>query len=129
MARFSQNSGGSGSGSALNYVQVAGGQATITSAPSSIIDLDITTTGKPVQISVTGEGSNASAGSWVRVNLFRDGVAIGNEMQIEASAVSENVPLQLTSLMMFLQEPTTTLLVLQKNLLATGSSVSLLVLL
>lgn len=92
MARFSQNSGGSGSGSALNYVQIAGGQATITSAPSSIIDLDITTTGKPVQISVTGEGSNATAGSWIRVNLFRDGVAIGNEIQIEASATSENVP-------------------------------------
>jgi hypothetical protein len=91
VARFS-STGGSGSGSALNYVQVVGGQATIASAPSSIIDLDITTTGKPVQISVTGEGSNASAGSWIRVNLFRDGVAIGNEIQIEASATSENVP-------------------------------------
>ena len=96
MARFTQNAGGSGSGSgsgsALNYVQVAGTQQTISSAPSTIVSLDITTTGSPVQISVTGEGSNASAGSWVRVNLFRDNTAIGNEIQVEASAVSENVP-------------------------------------
>lgn len=79
-------------GSELNYVQVIGTQQIISSAPNSIIDLDITTTGKPVQISVTGEGANTTPASWVRMNLFRDGVAIGNEMQIEASAVSENVP-------------------------------------
>jgi hypothetical protein len=91
MARFS-TTGGSGNGSALNYVQVAGAQQTISSAPNSIIDLDITTTGAPVQISVTGEGANASADSWVKMNLFRDGTAIGNEIQIEASAASENVP-------------------------------------
>jgi hypothetical protein len=91
MARFTQG-GGSGEGSALNYVQVAGQQVTVSSAPASIIDLDITTTGKPVQISVTGEGSNASAGSWVKINLFRGNTAIGNEIQIEASAISENVP-------------------------------------
>jgi len=91
MARFTQV-GGSGGGSALNYVQVAGTQQTISSAPSSIIDLNITTTGKPVQISVTGEGSNASASSWVKINLFRGNTAIGNTIQIEASAISENVP-------------------------------------
>jgi hypothetical protein len=91
MARFTQG-GGSGDGSALNYEQVAGTQQTVTSAPATIVSLDITTTGKPVQISVTGEGANASSGSWVRMNLFRNDVAIGNEIQIEASAVSENVP-------------------------------------
>jgi hypothetical protein len=92
MARFSQNSSSNNSSSALNYVQVAGTQQTISSAPSSIIDLNITTTGKPVQISVTGEGANASAGSWLRLNLFRDGVEIGNAIQLESSAASENVP-------------------------------------
>jgi hypothetical protein len=93
MARFSQGSGSSNNGgAALNYVQVVGTQQTISAAPNAFIDLDITTTGAPVQISVTGEGNNASASSWVRINLFRDNVAIGNEMQVEASAVSENVP-------------------------------------
>jgi len=91
MARFS-TTGGSGNGSALNYVQVAGTQQTISSAPNAIVDLDITTTGAPVQISVTGEGANASAGSWLRLNLFRDNVEIGNAIQMESSAASENVP-------------------------------------
>lgn len=94
MARFSQGSGSSNNGgAALNYVQVNGGtQQTISSAPSSIIDLTIITTGKPVQISVTGEGANANAGSWLRLNLFRDDVEIGNAIQMESSAASENVP-------------------------------------
>ena len=92
MARFTQNASSNNGGAALNYVQVAGTQQTISSAPNAIVDLDITTTGAPVQISVTGEGNNAAAGSWVRINLFRDNVAIGNEMQVEASSISENVP-------------------------------------
>jgi hypothetical protein len=93
MARFSQGSGSSNNGgAALNYVQVVGTQQTISSAPNSIVDLNITTTGKPVQISVTGEGANASAGSWLRLNLFRDNVEIGNAIQMESSAASENVP-------------------------------------
>jgi hypothetical protein len=91
MARFTQG-GGSGDGSALNYVQVAGTPQTISTAPNAIVDLNITTTGKPVQISVTGEGANASAGSWLRLNLFRDNVEIGNAIQMESSAASENVP-------------------------------------
>jgi hypothetical protein len=92
MARFSQGSGSSNNSAPLNYVQVAGAQQIISSAPNSIIDLNITTTGAPVQISVTGEGANASAGSWLRLNLFRDGVEIGNAIQLESSAASENVP-------------------------------------
>jgi hypothetical protein len=92
MARFSQGSGSSNNSAPLNYVQVAGSQQIISSAPNAIVDLDITTTGAPVQISVTGEGANASAGSWLRLNLFRDNVEIGNAIQLESSAASENVP-------------------------------------
>jgi hypothetical protein len=92
MARFTQNASSNNDASALNYVQVAGTQQIISSAPNAIVDLDITTTGKPVQISVTGEGANASAGSWLRLNLFRDNVEIGNAIQLESSAASENVP-------------------------------------
>jgi hypothetical protein len=92
MARFTGADGGNNGASALNYVQVAGTPQTISSAPNSIVDLNITTTGKPVQISVTGEGANANAGSWLRLNLFRDDVEIGNAIQMESSAASENVP-------------------------------------
>lgn len=91
MARFTQG-GGSGDGSALNYVQVESNQVTITTAPQDVVSLEITTTGKPVQVSITGEGANASAGSWVKMALFRDGTLIGQTIQIESSAASENVP-------------------------------------
>jgi hypothetical protein len=92
MARFTGAGSGNNGGAALNYVQVEGTPQTISSAPNSIVDLNITTTGAPVQISVTGEGANASAGSWLRLNLFRDNVEIGNAIQMESSAASENVP-------------------------------------
>lgn len=92
MARFTQG-GGSGDGSALNYVQNKVAQpVSVTGYPTTIASLTIVTTGKPVQISLTGEGANNQAASWVKLNIFRDGQAIGNEIQIEASAVSENVP-------------------------------------
>lgn len=91
MARFTQVAGGTGS--ALNYVQnKVSSPVPVTGWPTVIASLDITTTGKPVQISVTGEGANNQPGSWVRLNIFRDEQPIGNEIQIEASAVSENVP-------------------------------------
>jgi hypothetical protein len=92
MARFTQGGSSNNGGAALNYVQVAGTPQTISTAPNAIVDLDITTTGAPVQISVTGEGANASAGSWLRLNLFRDNTEIGNAIQMESSAASENVP-------------------------------------
>lgn len=92
MARFTQGGSSNNGGAELNYVQVVGTQQTISSAPNAIVDLNITTTGKPVQISVTGEGNNASAGSWVRVNLFRNNTAIGNAIQLESSSANENVP-------------------------------------
>ena len=92
MARFTQGGSSNFGGAELNYIQVVGTQQVISSAPNAIVDLDITTTGKAVQISVTGEGANASAGSWLRLNLFRDNVEIGNAIQLESSAVSENVP-------------------------------------
>ena len=92
MARFTQGGSSNFGGAELNYVQVVGTQQTISSAPSTVIDLDITTTGKAVQVSVTGEGANASAGSWLSLNLFRDNVEIGNAIQLESSAASENVP-------------------------------------
>jgi hypothetical protein len=79
-------------GSALNYVQVVSEQVTITTSPQDLISLTITTTGAPVQINLTGEGSNAAAGSWVKVALHRDGTLIGQTIQIESSEVSENVP-------------------------------------
>ena len=91
MARFTQG-GGSGDGSALNYQQTISEPVTITDSGQSITGVEIMLTGKPVQISVSGEAANDTAGSWIKVQLFRDSTAIGNAIQIESSAVSENVP-------------------------------------
>jgi hypothetical protein len=93
VARFTQGGGSSNNGgAALNYVQVEASQINITTSPQEVTSLTITTTGAPVQVGITGEGSNASAGSWVKLALYRDGTLIGQTIQIEASAVSENVP-------------------------------------
>lgn len=91
MARFTQNSGG-GTGSALNYQQNAGGSVTIADVGALITGVEMATTGKPVQISVTGEAANDTAGSWVIVQLHHNNQPIGNAIQLEASAISENVP-------------------------------------
>jgi hypothetical protein len=93
MARFSGTSGSSNNGgAALNYVQVEANQVNITTSPQEVASLTITTTGAPVQVGITGEGSNASAGSWVKLALYRGSTLIGQTIQIESSAISENVP-------------------------------------
>lgn len=91
MARFTQG-GGSGEGSALNYSQQAGTSVTVNDAGAVITGVEMMTTGKPVQISVTGEAANNTAGSWIIVQLHDSNTPIGNAIQLEASAVSENVP-------------------------------------
>jgi hypothetical protein len=84
--------GGLGQGSALNYQQNAGASVTISDVGALITGVEMMTTGKPVQISLTGEAANDTAGSWVVIQLHDSNVPIGNAIQIEASAVSENVP-------------------------------------
>jgi len=65
----------------------AGATGTVVTAPA------ITTTGKPVQIIVTGDANpNSGAGAWVRLQLFRDSTAIGKTVQAESSASNENIP-------------------------------------
>ena len=91
MARFTQG-GGSGDGSALNYQQNAGTSVTIADVGALITGVEMMTSGKPVQISVTGEAANDTAGSWVIIQLHESNTPIGNAIQLEASAVSENVP-------------------------------------
>jgi hypothetical protein len=78
--------------SAQNYVQTLGSQVTISTANSTVISQAITTTGKPVKITVTGDANPLTAGAWCRLRLYRDGTAIGNAVQAESSASNENCP-------------------------------------
>jgi hypothetical protein len=77
----------------INYVQTLGARVTgVTTTGVTIITGSITTTGKPVEITVTGDANPVAAGtSWTRLQLFRDNTGIGNIIQVENSA-NLNVP-------------------------------------
>jgi hypothetical protein len=74
-----------------NYVQVLGNKRTgINTVNTSIISGSITTTGNPVQIMVTGD-ANPITTAWARLQIYRDGSAIGAIVQVENSS-NLNVP-------------------------------------
>jgi hypothetical protein len=78
---------------AMNYAQTLGTkQSAISSAGTTIVSVSITTTGYPVQVTVTGDVENSSAGGWVTLQLYRGATAIGNIVHAEGSAGSENSP-------------------------------------
>ena len=51
-----------------------------------------TGTGSPIEITLTGDANPLVAGSWCRMQLYRDNTAIGLPIQAESSAANENVP-------------------------------------
>jgi hypothetical protein len=78
----------------INYTQVLGNQRSgLTADGTSIVSGSITTTGKPVQVIVTGDANPTSgAGLWAILRLYRDSTPIGNAVQVESSAANENIP-------------------------------------
>lgn len=86
-----------GTAGAMNYAQTVGTkQSGISSAGTTIVSVSITTSGYPVQVVVTGDVENNSAGGWTVLQLYRGSTAIGNPVHTEGSAGSENVPYALT---------------------------------
>ena len=76
----------------VNYVQKLGSRVTgVTSTGATIISENITTTGNPVQIMVTGDANPVNVASWARLQIFRNETAIGNIVQVENSS-NLNVP-------------------------------------
>ena len=76
----------------INYTQVLGNRRTgINSVGTSIISGSITTTGKPVQIMVTGDANPVGGTSFGRLQIYRDSNSIGNIIQVENSS-NLNVP-------------------------------------
>ena len=55
----------------LNYVIGADGQKTLSATGSTIQSATITTSGFPVQITITGDAEPAGAG-WHRLQIYRD---------------------------------------------------------
>jgi hypothetical protein len=78
---------------AMNYAQtLATRQTNISASGVTIVSASITTSGKPVQVIVTGDAENTAASGWIILQLFRGSTAIGNKIHVEASEASENVP-------------------------------------
>ena len=78
---------------AMNYAQtLATRQTNISASDVTIVSASITTSGKPVQVIVTGDAENTAASGWIILQLFRGSTAIGNKIHVEASEASENVP-------------------------------------
>jgi hypothetical protein len=82
---------------AMNYAQTqATKQSTISASGVTLVSASITTSGYPVQVLVTGDAENNSAGAWVQLQLYRGSTAIGKIIHVEGSAGSENIPYALT---------------------------------
>jgi hypothetical protein len=78
-----------------NYTQVLGNKiSNITTTGVSLISGSITTNGNPVQIMVTGDANPIGGAAWARLQIYRDGSAIGNIVQVENSS-NLNVPYSL----------------------------------
>jgi len=86
-----------GTATEMNYAQTkATQQANVTTNGSIIVSASITTTGKAVQVMVTGDVENTAAGGWTKIALFRDSTQVGNAVHTEGSNASENNPYALT---------------------------------
>ena len=80
---------------AMNYATTVGTKVNVPNGstyPYTVASVTITTTGNPVLITATGDAENQSSASWNRMQLFRGTTAIGNDIQCESSAASENSP-------------------------------------
>ena len=60
--------------------------------------VSITTNGNPVQVTVSGDAENNGAGTWGTLQLYRDSTAIGQAVNYEGSAGSENSPYCLSAI-------------------------------
>jgi len=81
----------------MNYAQTkATRQASVSANGATIVSASITTTGKAVQVMVTGDVENTAAGGWTKIALYRDSVQVGNAIHTEGSAASENNAYALT---------------------------------
>jgi len=79
----------------LNYVIGADGQKTLSATGSTIQSATITTSGFPVQISITGDAEPASGG-WHELQIYRDSTAIGEIFHIETTSGGINMTIAMS---------------------------------
>ena len=77
-----------------NWVQTVATQSTVVPVgnDAQLVQVEITTTGAPIQIMVTGDANPTPDPGFCRLRLFRNNVPIGNSIQAESSLANENIP-------------------------------------
>ena len=81
----------------LNYVIGDAGQVTVSATGSTLQSATITTSGFPVQISVTGDAEPGGAG-WHRLQIYRDSTAIGEAFHIETAYAGLNMTIAMLTI-------------------------------
>jgi hypothetical protein len=81
----------------LNYVIGAAGQVTVSATGSTLQSATITTSGFPVQISVTGDAEPNGAG-WHRLQIYRDSTPIGEVLHIETTLSGSNMTVSMLTI-------------------------------
>jgi hypothetical protein len=81
----------------LNYTIGADGQKTLSATGSTIQSTSITTSGFPVQVTITGDAEPASGG-WHKLQIYRDSTAIGQILQIESNGTGKNMPVAMVTI-------------------------------
>jgi hypothetical protein len=81
----------------LNYKIGADGQKTLSATGSTIQSASITTSGFPVQITVTGDAEPNGTG-WHELQIYRDSTAIGNILHIETTGSGKNMTVAMVTI-------------------------------
>ena len=81
----------------LNYVIGADGQKTLSATGSTLQSAAITTSGFPVQITVTGDADPAGAG-WHRLQIYRDSTTIGEILHVQTTTGGVNMTIAMSTI-------------------------------
>lgn len=81
----------------LNYTIGADGQKTLSATGSTIQSASITTSGFPVQVTITGDAEPTGLG-YHKLQIYRDSTAIGQILQIESNGAGKNMPVAMTTI-------------------------------
>ena len=81
----------------LNYVIGDSGQVTASTVGSILQSATITTSGFPVQITVTGDAEPAGSG-WHRLQIYRDSTAIGEILHIQTTTGGVNMTIAMSTI-------------------------------
>ena len=79
----------------LNYTIGADGQKTLSATGSTIQSASITTSGFPVQVTITGDAEPASGG-WHELQIYRGSTAIGEVFHIETPNMGYNMTIAMS---------------------------------